>query len=262
NVCVCVSDGGTSQFGFLELSQSQDLRGEVNSQEDEDGVPQPDSETRGKLAAEQNISCRTSESRDNKAVRSEVSSSSSLESPGQSGRQLSVQALLHSQSVQASGQQDQQDCEILSSQEDMFDADKTGAAVDSTVSEPEQQGHPTPTPAHTLRLLQLSGQGTLVQESLSQSSVDYVAPTQEDFSHTPLIVPSSPTGPENEDGADEPMDTSLPPDDRAEQEKEEPMETEAVSKPQPSASTPVSQNSPGFVLERTLSIPSQPDFSH
>lgn len=58
--------------------------------------------------------------------RSEVSSSSSSESPGQSGRQLSIQALLHSQSLQASGKQDQQDCEILSSQEDMFDADRTG----------------------------------------------------------------------------------------------------------------------------------------
>lgn len=44
----------------------------------------------------------------------------------------------------------------------------SAAAVDSTVSEPEQQGEPTPTPAHTLRLLHLSGQGTLVQESLSQ----------------------------------------------------------------------------------------------
>ena len=62
-------------------------------------------------------------------------------------------------------------------------------------------------------------------------------------------------------GADEAMDTSLPPEDRA-LEKEEPMETEAASKPHPSASTPVSQNSPGFVLEQTLSIPSQPEFSH
>ncbi|XP_073320846.1 TP53-binding protein 1 isoform X2 [Pagrus major] len=258
------SEEGSSQFGFgLELSQSQDLRGEVvnSREEEEDTVPQPDSERRSKLAAEQNISPRTSESRDNKAVRSEVSSSSSLESPGQSGRQLSVQALLHSQGLQASSEQDQQDCEILSSQEDMFDTDKTGAAVDSTVSEPEQQGHPTSTPANTLRLLQLSGQGTLVQESLSQSSVDYVAPTPDNFTHTPLIVPSSPTEAENEHGADEPMDTSLPPEDRA-GEKEEPMDTEAASKPLPSASTPVSQNSPGFVLERTLSIPSQPEFSH
>nr|XP_046252129.1 TP53-binding protein 1 isoform X3 [Scatophagus argus] len=258
------SEEGTSQFGFLELSQSQDVRGEVvNSQQEEqeeDITPQPDSERRTKSAAEPNVSPRTSESQDHKAVRSEVSSSSSSESPGVSGRQLTVQALLHSQGHQAS-EQDQQDSEILSSQEDLFDTDKTGAAVDSTVSEPEQQAHPTPTPAHTLRLLHLSGQGTLVQESLSQSSADFVGPTPDNFSHTPLIVPSSPTGPENEHSADEPMDTSLPPEERA-GEKEEPMDTEAASKPHPSASTPVSQNSPGFVLERTLSLPSQPEFSH
>ncbi|XP_056225335.1 TP53-binding protein 1 isoform X3 [Seriola aureovittata] len=256
------SEEGTSQFGFLELSQSQDLRGEeVNSQEDM--TPQPDSERRTKsAAAEQNISSRTSASQDSKSVRSEVSSSSSSDSPGQSGRQLSVQVLLHSQGFQASGEQDRHDSEILSSQEDLFDADKTGAAVDSTVSEPEQQGHPTSTPAHTLRLLHLSGQGSLVQESLSQSSVDYVAPTPDHFTHTPLIVPSSPTGPENEHGADEPMDTSLPPEDGAGDREEQPMETETTSKPHPSASTPVSQNSPGFVLERNISLPSQPDFSH
>ncbi|XP_054477058.1 TP53-binding protein 1 isoform X2 [Anoplopoma fimbria] len=254
------SEGGTSQFGFLELSQSQDLRGEVvNSREEEaDVVAQTDSERRSKLA-EQNVSSRTSESQDNKAVRSEVSSSSSLESSGQSGRQLGIQALLHSEGLQAS---DEQDCEILSSQQDMFDADKTGAAVDSTVSEPEQQGHPTPTPAQSLQLLHLSGQGTLVQESLSQSSIDYVAPTPDNFTHTPLIIPNSPTGPENEHGADEPMDTSLPPEGRGGEKEEEPMETEAASKPHPSASTPISQNSPDFVMEQTLSLPSQPEFSH
>ncbi|XP_053180514.1 TP53-binding protein 1 [Scomber japonicus] len=262
--CVQAEEGAASQFGFLELSQSQDLRGEVNSQEEDE----PDSETPPK-SAEQNVSAVTSGSCDSKAVRSEVSSSSSSEGPGESGRKLSVQALLHSQNVQASDEPEQQDCEILSSQEDMFDNDKTGAAVDSTVSEPEQQSRPTPTPASTLRLLHLSGQGTLVQQSLSQSSVDFVAPTQDDFTSTPLIIPSSPTGPENEHGADEPMDTSLPPEDRAAgEEKDEPMDTDAAatasvaSKPQPSASTPVSQNSPGFVLERTLSLPSQPEFSH
>lgn len=58
------------------------------------------------------------------------------------------------------------------------------------------------------------------------------------------------------------MDTSLPPDDRGAGEKDEPMETEAAPKPQPSASTPISQSSPGFALERTLSVPSQPEFSH
>lgn len=249
------SEGEASQFGFLELSQTQDLCGEAVNSQEEDG------DKCNKLA-EQTISSRTSESQDSKALRSEVSSSSSSESLGQSGRQLSVQVLLHSQNLQDSAEQDQQDCEILSSQDDLFDADKTGAAVDSTVSEPEQQGHPTSTPAHTLQLLHLSGQGTLVQESLSQSSVDYVAPTPDNFSHTPLIVPSSPTELEDENGADSQMDTSLPPDDRGAGEKDEPMETEAAPKPQPSASTPISQSSPGFALERTLSVPSQPEFSH
>lgn len=61
--------------------------------------------------------------------RSEVSSSSSSESLGQSGRQLSVQVLLHSQNLQDSAEQDQQDCEILSSQDDLFDADKTGTST-------------------------------------------------------------------------------------------------------------------------------------
>lgn len=57
------------------------------------------------------------------------------------------------------------------------------------------------------------------------------------------------------------MDTSLPAEDQV-REKEEPMDTEMDSKPHPSASTPVSQNSPGFRLEGALSVPSQPEFSH
>ncbi|AWP01102.1 putative tumor suppressor p53-binding protein 1 [Scophthalmus maximus] len=279
--CCSATDEGTSQFGFLELSQSQDLRGgeAANSQQGETAA-QPDSERRSKTAvgvlksrlistcssspSDQNTSSRTSASQENKSLRSEVSSSSSSDSPAPSGRTLSVQALLHSQGLQASGEQEQQDGEVPSSQDDLFDTDKTGAAVDSTVSEPEQQQQrqPTATPSCTLRLLHLSGQGTLAQDSLSQSSVDYVAPTPDNFSHTPLIVPSSPTGPENEHGADEPMDTSLPPDDGAGEKEEQPMEMEAASKPHPSASTPVSQNPPGFALERTFSLPSQPEFSH
>ncbi|KAM4744792.1 TP53-binding protein 1 isoform 2-T2 [Anableps anableps] len=243
----CVqSDGGSSQFGFLELSQSQDVEA---------------GEDLGRRSEEQQgVGSKALERQDNnKVVRSEVSSSSSSESLGQSGRQLTVQVLLHSQSLRASEGPDQQDCEVLSSQEDLFDAEKSGAAVDSTVSEPEQQAQPTSTPANTLRLLHLSGQGTLVQESLSQSSADYVAPTPDNFTQTPLIVPSSPTEGEHEGG--EPTDTSRPPEEPA-AEKDEPMETEAASRPQPSASAAVSQNSSGLGPEPALPVPSQPDFSH
>lgn len=42
--------GGTSQFSFLELSQSQDLGGEVtNCQDQEDNIPPPDCEKHAKL---------------------------------------------------------------------------------------------------------------------------------------------------------------------------------------------------------------------
>ncbi|XP_054879512.1 TP53-binding protein 1 isoform X2 [Poeciliopsis prolifica] len=235
----CVqSDGGSCQFGFLELSQSQDL------------------EAGGDLSHEkqQCVAPKTLAHQDNKAVRSEVSSSSSSESVCQSGRQLTVQVLLHSQNLQES-----EDCDVLSSQEDLFDGDKSGAAVDSTVSEPEQPARPTSTPAHSLQLLHLSGQGTLVQESQSQSSVDYVAPTPDNFPRTPLIIPSSPTEMENERD-EEPMDTSLPPEERAAAAKDEPMETDAASRPHSPTSAPVSQNASGS--ERALPVPSQPEFSH
>ncbi|XP_043961661.1 TP53-binding protein 1 isoform X2 [Gambusia affinis] len=241
----CVqSDGGSSQFGFLELSQSQDLEagGDLSHRSEK----------------QQCVAPKTLTHQDNKSVRSEVSSSSSSESVCQSGRQLTVQVLLHSQNLQESEEPDQQDCDVLSSQEDLFDADKSGAAVDSTVSEPEQPARPTSTPAHSLQLLHLSGQGTLVQESLSQSSVDFVAPTPDNFPHTPLIIPSSPTEAENERDA-EPMDTSLPPEKRA-AAKDEPMETDAASRPHSPTSAPISQNASGS--ERALPVPSQPEFSH
>ncbi|XP_061621026.1 TP53-binding protein 1 isoform X2 [Phyllopteryx taeniolatus] len=245
------SEDGNSQFGFLALSQSQDLVGEVNSQRGDDcDKPSAVSEIHSRL--ERNISTMTSQDPVCKVVRSEVSSSS------HSGQTLNVQVLLHSQCLQDSGELEQQDHEIISSQQDMFDADKTGAGKDSTVSEPEQQSHPTSTPAQTLRLLHLSGQGTLVQQSLSQNSVDYVAPTPDNFPHAPDLT----TGADSQRGADESMDTWQPPEERAGVKGQVPMETEASSKLLPPTSTPVSQSSPGFVLEQPLSLPSQPEFSH
>uniref|UniRef100_W5LFE7 TP53-binding protein 1 n=1 Tax=Astyanax mexicanus TaxID=7994 RepID=W5LFE7_ASTMX len=164
------------------------------------------------------------------------------------GRELSVQAILHSQVLESEEAED--DEEIISSQDDLFDGERNGEHC------------PTSTPAHSLRLLHLSG--TLVQESLSQQSVDFVAATQDNLSQTPLIVPNSPTGPDNEQDCNEaagsPMDTSGPPEDQAERKEEEPMEMDPV--PKPVASTPVSQNSPGFTLEKSLSLPTQPEFSH
>ncbi|XP_028330421.1 TP53-binding protein 1 isoform X4 [Gouania willdenowi] len=230
----CVqTDGGSSQFGFLELSQSQDVVGEDQNSLRMNSDLQSKNESYCKPAEQQKISDRPSE--DPRAV------SSSSESRSANPR-LSVQALLHSQNLQ------EPECDLLSSQDDMFDANKSSTAVDSTVSEAEQLGPPTPTPARTLGLLHLSGQGTLVQESLSQSSADFVAPTPESYSHTPLIVPSSPTAPEN--GADEPMDTSPHP------------QSDAPTKFHLSSSAPVTHNASAVVVGRSLSVPSQPELSH
>ncbi|XP_054627765.1 TP53-binding protein 1 isoform X2 [Dunckerocampus dactyliophorus] len=261
------SEEGTSQFGFLALSQSQDLiADEVNTQVGDDhSKPPAVNETHSQLGhmslttSHENVSTGTSENPDHKAV---SSSRSDVDSSSPSGEKMNVSALVHSQCLQDPGELEQQDREIMSSQQDMFDADKSDVAVDSTVSEPEQQGQPTSTPAHSLRLLHISQQGTLAQEGLSQSSVDYVAPTPDNFPHIPLIVPNSPTGAGSQQGADEPMDAWQPPEERAGLKKEAQREADASAKPQPPTSTPVSQNSPGFVLERPLSLPSQPEFSH
>ncbi|XP_031668496.1 TP53-binding protein 1-like [Oncorhynchus kisutch] len=80
----------------------------------------------------------------------------------------------------------------------------------------------------------------------SYRNSEFVAPTQENLSQTPFIVPNSPTGQENELGADEPMDTSMPPEDQSDGKEEEPMDMDPAPKSHPSASTPVSQNSPGL----------------
>ncbi|XP_055076968.1 TP53-binding protein 1 isoform X2 [Periophthalmus magnuspinnatus] len=190
---------GASQFGFLELSQSQDIGSEPVQNETR---TRPD-ESSGSLGPKTSPKTR-----------------------------ISVEALLHSQ-VQDKKNQDQE--EMMSSQEDLFDK-----------ADPAQHSS---TPSRSLALLQLSGcvQGTLVHNSLSQGSVDFVAPTPDNF--TPVIIPSSPT--DLPSHGDDPMDSSLPPTGQSERRDSG-----------PASSTPVSQNTPGFELERPLSVPSQPDFSH
>uniref|UniRef100_A0A672LRL7 TP53-binding protein 1 n=1 Tax=Sinocyclocheilus grahami TaxID=75366 RepID=A0A672LRL7_SINGR len=197
---------------------------------------------------------RTSSNQDGNSTGSEVSSRCPSKPQDGEGRKLSIQAILHSQLTDS--QEDEEDV-LVSSQDDMFEKERNG-----TKAEKEQR--PTSTPAHSLRLLHLSGQGTLVQESLSQQSVDFVAATQDNLSQTPYIVPNSPTEKEQNynEAAESPMDTSAPPEDQPPGREEEPMDMDPCPKPQPTASTPVSQNSPEFVLEKSLSVPSQPEFSH
>nr|ACC69108.1 tumor protein p53 binding protein 1 (predicted) [Rhinolophus ferrumequinum] len=149
------------------------------------------------------------------------------------------------------------------------DADTVTSDGCSTPSREEGGCSLVSTPATTLHLLQLSGQRSLVQESLSTNSSDLVAPSPDAFRSTPFIVPSSPT--EQEGRKDEPMDMSVLSEEGRESfqrklKDDEPVEIENLHVPPepaitPQASTPVSQSTPVFT-PGSLPIPSQPEFSH
>nr|XP_055172611.1 TP53-binding protein 1 isoform X2 [Nyctereutes procyonoides] len=160
--------------------------------------------------------------------------------------------------------------EVLSTQEDLFDqSNKAASGACSTPLREEGGISLVSTPATTLHLLQLSGQRSLVQESLSTNSSDLVAPSPDAFRSTPFIVPSSPT--EQEGRKDEPMDMSVLSEGKGESfekklQDDEPVEIENPPVPpepviSPQASTPVSQSTPVF-NPGSLPIPSQPEFSH
>ncbi|XP_066885211.1 TP53-binding protein 1 isoform X11 [Kogia breviceps] len=180
--------------------------------------------------------------------------------------QISVQELLEGgMQIQKSPEP-----EVLSTQEDLFDQSNKTVASDgcSTPSREEGGCSLASTPATTLHLLQLSGQRSLVQESLSTNSSDLVAPSPDAFRSTPFIVPSSPT--EQEGRKDEPMDVSVLPEGGESFQKklqgDEPVGIENPPLPpeptiSPQASTPVSQSTPVFT-PGSLPVPSQPEFSH
>ncbi|XP_040112609.1 TP53-binding protein 1 isoform X2 [Oryx dammah] len=160
--------------------------------------------------------------------------------------------------------------EVLSTQEDLFDQSNKTVASDGCSTPLREEGACSlaSTPATTLHLLQLSGQRSLVQESLSTNSSDLVSPSPDAFRPTPFIVPSSPT--EQEGRKDEPMDMSVLSEGGESFQKklqgDEPAEMENPPLPaepsiSPQASTPVSQSTPVFT-PGSLPIPSQPEFSH
>ncbi|XP_023566865.1 TP53-binding protein 1 isoform X2 [Octodon degus] len=160
--------------------------------------------------------------------------------------------------------------EVLSTQEDLFDqSNKTASDGCSTPSKEEGGCSLTCTPATTLHVLQLSGQRSLPQESLSTNSSDLVAPSPDAFRSTPFIVPSSPT--EQEGRKDEPLDMSVLTEGGVEpfQKKRpasDPVQIESTALPpactvSPQVSAPVSQSTP-VLTPGSLPIPSQPEFSH
>ncbi|KAM9493340.1 TP53-binding protein 1 isoform 2-T3 [Clarias gariepinus] len=255
------TEEGMSQLGLV-LSESQGFNSEAQNiesgDEDVEVTPanlSPADSHKPASQTGQKSSSTALDGQGDRLRRPEVSSSSALASErgdGRAEKELTIQALLHSQV-------DESDEEIVSSQDDLFDGERSGSKVDSTVAELENQHHqqtPTRTPAQSISVLQPSGQDTLVQESLSQQSEDFVGATQDNLYQTPYIIPSSPTGQENEQETTEPAkDTSGTHNDEAQKGQEEPMDVDPVPE---TAVSNVSQSS----LEKSLSLPTQPEFSH
>ncbi|XP_074091334.1 TP53-binding protein 1 isoform X1 [Macrotis lagotis] len=278
---VSAEDTGSSQLGFgaLELSQSQDIEEQtLPYEEDKEQQLQPVTKESSPLNpsnVDVNIELEQDKHEDRSTEdiqvsvqqgteRSENASVSQMPLTFMEAKiQLSTQELLEDElPVQKSPES-----EILSTQEDMFEQSSRTVPDDCSAPSVEDGYSLTSTPATTLKLLHLSGQGSLMQDSATTSSPDLVAPSPDVFQPTPFIVPSSPT--EQEEVKDEPVDMSEMPEEEGDVlknslEEEEAMEIENTPLEQtvvPQASTPVSQSTPLFTSE-PLPVPSQPDFSH
>ncbi|XP_004751297.1 TP53-binding protein 1 isoform X1 [Mustela putorius furo] len=293
-------DSASSQLGFgvLELSQSQDVEehtvpyevakepplsvttnstytrlsdvdantGSKHEEQSIEDTPTAEQPSKGvPVAAQPSKDVHVVEEQNSPPGRSEESPKVSLAAVETNERVTAQELLQGGLKIQKSPEP-----EVLSTQEDLFDqSNKTASDGCSTPSREEGGCSLASTPATTLHVLQLSGQRSLAQESLSTNSSDLVAPSPDAFRSTPFIVPSSPT--EQEGRKDEPMDMSVLSEGKGESfekklENDEPVETENPPLPpestvSPQASTPVSQSTPVFT-PGSLPIPSQPEFSH
>ncbi|KFV02976.1 Tumor suppressor p53-binding protein 1, partial [Tauraco erythrolophus] len=158
-----------------------------------------------------------------------------------------------------------EESDVLSTQEEMF-PENNAAGSGCLISRVEEGSSLACTPARSLQLLQLSGQGSLPQESHSIVSSGLVIPPPVAFGSNAL-VPSSPT--EQEQAKDEQIDVSIPAEGRELMQKQRGDTLVEMAIPcippgplvLPQASTPVSQSAPTF-SPGSLPIPSQPEFSH
>uniref|UniRef100_A0A8D0HBA5 Uncharacterized protein n=1 Tax=Sphenodon punctatus TaxID=8508 RepID=A0A8D0HBA5_SPHPU len=212
--------GGPSQLGFggLKLSQSQDLEGDrtpANSADKEkqlqladpptsvpacSGPLREDSagdlHTRHEVSSSKEVSDSRPWCQREASERSEVMPSSPRipQSHEEITRKQVTACNLMERGRGGEDLPDQssQDSEILSTQEDMFGQNNT-TENGCPVTRVQRRGSLACTPADTLHLLHLSGQGSLAQENLSIGSLSQVAPSPDAFRSTPLILPSSPT---------------------------------------------------------------------
>ncbi|XP_062439929.1 TP53-binding protein 1 isoform X3 [Rhea pennata] len=270
----CIEDTGTSQlqFGALELSQSQDFESDFVPNEGDDGhrfqpgdaVPSSLRLVKNDTKDELNVgSSETVSSRETHTAlecQPEESERTLQEGPEVIRKQMHVSDLLKTE--KSSGHQ------IFSTQEEMFPEDNATASGNGCIiTRAEEERSLACTPARSLHLLQLSGQGSLVPESHSIGSSGLVVPSPDAFGSNSL-VPGSPT--EQEEAKEEQMDISLPEEGRdLIKEKQRGDVLVEITMPSilpeppvlPQASTPVSLSAPAFI-PGSLPIPSQPEFSH
>uniref|UniRef100_A0A8C3J8A5 TP53-binding protein 1 n=1 Tax=Calidris pygmaea TaxID=425635 RepID=A0A8C3J8A5_9CHAR len=271
----CVEDTGMSQlqFGALELSQSQDFESDfVPNQGDarhqfHPGAAVPSStlvknDTKDELHGDSTEPVSSRETHTALEGQPEKSERSLQEADDHTRKQMPVCDPTETEKSLDSGHEE---ADILSSQEDMFpENNATGGGC--PITRVEEGSSLACTPARSLQLLQLSGQGSLEQESHSTVSSGLVIPPPVAFESNTL-VPSTPT--EQEQAKDEQMDVSIPAEGGELMQKQKgdtlvemaipcvPLEPLVL----PQVSTPVSQSAPTF-FPGPLPIPSQPEFSH
>ncbi|XP_030084338.2 TP53-binding protein 1 isoform X3 [Serinus canaria] len=272
----CVEDTGMSQlqFGVLELSQSQDFESDLVPSEEgarhqlHSGPAVLSSrlvknESKYEFCADNTETDSGTEAHtalESQAEKSERSKTGSCifrtlqEAEEHTRKETPVSGASKTEESLGSGHEES---DILSTQEEMFPENHATATAGSGClkTRAEEGSSLACTPAHSLQVLQLSGQAFLVQEGDSTVSSGLVIPPPVSFGPNAL-VPSSPTEQgEAEDGRDlmqkqrgdmlvEMAFPCIPPRPLA----------------QPQASTPVSQSAPTF--PGSLAIPSQPEFSH
>uniref|UniRef100_A0A672U345 TP53-binding protein 1 n=1 Tax=Strigops habroptila TaxID=2489341 RepID=A0A672U345_STRHB len=267
----CVEDTGLSQlqFGALELSQSQDFESDFMPSEGDarhqfrlgaTGLVKNDSTD--ELPGDSTEALSSTEVCTALEGQPEKSERTLQEAEEHTRKQMPVCDPTKTEKSLYSGHQE---LGIFSSQEEMFpENNATGSGC--PITRAEEGSSLACTPARSLQLLQLSGQGSLVQESHSTGFSGLVIPPPVAFGSNAL-VPSSPT--EQEQAKDEQMDISSPAEGREVMQKQRGDTLAEMAIPHippgplvlPQASTPVSQSAPTF-FPGSLPIPSQPEFSH
>ncbi|XP_019327907.1 PREDICTED: tumor suppressor p53-binding protein 1 [Aptenodytes forsteri] len=271
----CVEDTGMSQlhFGALELSQSQDFESDFVPNEGDarhrfhPGAAVPSSrllknDTKDELRGDSTETVSSTEAHSALEDQPEKSERTLQKAEEHTRKRMPVCDPTKTEKSLDSGHEES---DILSTQEEMFpENNATGSGC--PITRVEEGSSLACTPARSLQLLQLSGQGSLVQESHSTVSSGLVIPPPVAFGSNAL-VPSSPT--EQEQAKDEQMDISIPAEGRELMQKQRGDTLVEMAIPcippgplvLPQASTPVSQSAPTF-FPGSLPIPSQPEFSH